>query len=266
MRELSKPSTAQCNSTLYTLYLLSEPKYVSCLRLSEILPNLSHDSVNRFLLRERYTAKDLFDEVKGDLDLEFGTLSVDDSVEDKPYRDPSKSAFVDYFYSGKHKRPVKGINLITLYYSDPSGRSYPVNFRLYDKAEGKTKNDYFREMVLEVRDWGLQPAWVTGDSWYSSLENLKFLRNEKVGFLFGVAHNRQVSVERGTSVQIGTLEIPADGLMVYLKAFGWVKVFCMPFKNEQRYYILYRPDLESLQQMPRAVFKQVHSEHWQIEC
>ena len=117
MRELSKPSTAKCNQALYTLFLLSEPKYVSCVRLSEILSELSHDSVNRFLLRERYSPKDLFDEVKGELSLVGGTLSVDDSVEDKPYRDPSKSALVDYFYSGKHKRPVKGLNLITLYYS-----------------------------------------------------------------------------------------------------------------------------------------------------
>ena len=142
MRQLSKPSTAQCNSSLYTLFLLSEPKYVSCVRLSEILVPLSHDSVNRFLLRERYTPRDLFDEVKGNLDWTAGTLSVDDSVEDKPYRDPSKSAFVDYFWSGKHKRTVKGINLITLYYTDTAGNSYPVNFRIYDKQEGKTKNEY----------------------------------------------------------------------------------------------------------------------------
>ena len=115
MRQPSTPSTAQCNSTLYTLFLLSEPKYVSCVRISEVLEPLSHDSVNRFLLRERYTRRDLFDEVKGHLIWSAGTLSVGDSVEDKPYRDPSKSAFVDYFWSGKHKRSVKGINLITLY-------------------------------------------------------------------------------------------------------------------------------------------------------
>jgi hypothetical protein len=266
MRQLSKPSTAQCDSRLYTLFLLSEPKYVSCVRLSEILATLSHDSVNRFLLRERYTPRDLFEAVKGELNLVGGTLSVDDSVEDKPYRDASKSAFVDYFYSGKHKRPVKGINLITLYYSDPEGNSYPVNFRLYDKAEGKTKNDYFREMVLEVCAWGLKPSWVTGDSWYSSIENLKFLRNEKVGFLFGIANNRQVSVERGTTVAVDSLEVADSGMMVYLKAFGWVKLFCQPFKKEQRYYILYRPDLEALKQLSRELFKQVHSEHWRIEC
>jgi hypothetical protein len=77
MRQLSKPSTAQCNSTLYTLFLLSEPKYVSCVRLSEIMSELSHDSISRFLLRERYTPENLFNEVKGELDLTAGTLSVD---------------------------------------------------------------------------------------------------------------------------------------------------------------------------------------------
>ena len=65
MRERSKPSTTQCNCNLYTLFLLAEPQYVSCVRLSKILEELSHDSVNRFLLREQYTPKDLFDEVKG---------------------------------------------------------------------------------------------------------------------------------------------------------------------------------------------------------
>ncbi|CAN5585211.1 transposase [soil metagenome] len=266
MRQRSKPSTAQCNSPLYTLFLLAEPKYVSCVRLSEILAEVSHDSINRFLLREQYTPKDLFEEVKSSLVLTAGTLSVDDSVEDKPYRDHNKSAFVDFFWSGKHKRSVKGINLITLYYTDTSGSSYPVNFRIYDKQEGKTKNDYFREMVLEVVSWGLEPSWVTGDSWYSSLENLKFLRDQKVGFLFGIANNRKVSIERGTSVLVKTIEIPSEGLMVYLKAFGWVRVFCQPFKNEPRYYILYRPDLEMLQQLTRETFKSVHDDHWKIEC
>jgi len=67
MRQRSKPSTAQCNSALYTLFLLAEPKYVSCVRLSEILAAVSHDSINRFLIREQYTPKDLFEEVKNNV-------------------------------------------------------------------------------------------------------------------------------------------------------------------------------------------------------
>ncbi len=64
MRETSKPSTAQCNLEHYTLFLLSEPKHGGCSRLAEILGDVSHDSVNRFLLRERYEPKDLFAIVK----------------------------------------------------------------------------------------------------------------------------------------------------------------------------------------------------------
>ena len=123
---------------------------------------------------------------------------------DKPYSDPQKTELLGYFCSGKHKRTVKGINLISLYYTDVTGTSDPVNFRIYDKREGKTKNEYFREMVAQVQAWGrdvsgqilcpenplLKLAWVSGDSWYSGIENLKFLRNLKVGFLFGIADNR----------------------------------------------------------------------------
>ena len=67
MRQCSKPSTDQCNSTLYTLFLIAEPKYVSCVRLGEILAEVSRDRLNRFLLRERYTPKAFFEEVSGSL-------------------------------------------------------------------------------------------------------------------------------------------------------------------------------------------------------
>ena len=77
--------------------------------------------------------------------------------------------------------PLQGINLITLYYTDISGLHMPVNYRIYDKSEGKTKNDYFREMLIEVLAWGLKPAFVTGDSWYSCTINLKVIKTIKPG-------------------------------------------------------------------------------------
>jgi len=54
------------------------------------MEEISHDSVNRFLLRENYTPQDLFEEVKEELVLEDGIVSVDDSVLDKPYSNPEK--------------------------------------------------------------------------------------------------------------------------------------------------------------------------------
>jgi len=32
-------------------------------------------------------------------------------------------------------------------------------------------------MFAEVLAWGLYPKMMTGDAWYSGLENLKFLKN-----------------------------------------------------------------------------------------
>ncbi len=56
------------------------------------MKDLSHDSVNRFLLREQYEPKDLFDEVKLHINLVGGTLSADDTVIDKPHSDPKLTA------------------------------------------------------------------------------------------------------------------------------------------------------------------------------
>ena len=63
--------------------------------------------MNRFLLRERYEPRDFFEEIK----VQFigGTLSVDDTILDKPYSDPTKAELVCYFWSGKHHRVVEGI-------------------------------------------------------------------------------------------------------------------------------------------------------------
>lgn len=193
----SKPSTACCDENLYASYLLSDPQNTSCTRFSEIMGTISHDSVNRFLERERFEPKDLFDEEKNKIEMVGGILSVDDSVLDKPHSDKTKAAFIDHFWSGKHKCVVKGINLITLFYTDINGISVPVNYRIYDKSLSKTKNDYFREMLTEVISWGLAPAWVTGDSWYSSLDNLKFIRKQNLNFMFGIESNRIISSELG---------------------------------------------------------------------
>jgi hypothetical protein len=46
---------------------------------------ISYNSATRFLQREHYNGKDLYDESAPLLNLKGGTLSVDDSVLDKPY-------------------------------------------------------------------------------------------------------------------------------------------------------------------------------------
>jgi hypothetical protein len=142
----------------------------------------------------------------------------------------------------------------------------PVNFRVYDKSSGKTKNDYFQEMVKEVLCWGLKPNIVTGDSWYACIANFKFLRNQELSFLFGIEKNRVISTQVGQYQQIGTAEIPQEGLYTHLKEFDFVKVFqTVDQDNDVRYYVYFHPNEEKRPFISRAEFEQAHQEHWQIE-
>ena len=257
----------KCNLNIYTWYLLGESKYSGCSRLAEIFPDFSHDCVNRFLLREQYEPKDLFEEIKHLINLIGGTVSVDDTVVEKLYSKPDLVKFISYFWSGNKKKTVKGINLITLYYTSPEGVSIPINYRLYAHQENKTKNDYFQEMLTEVINWGLKPKTITGDSWYSSVKNLKFLRKKELGIMMGISKNRQVSVNKGKYQRVDTLKIEKNGTEVYLKHFGKVKVFKKQFKNEDvRFYLVYLPENLDLKSVNRNDFNGLHSSHWGIEC
>jgi hypothetical protein len=247
---------------MYMGFLMSEPKSTTCTRLSEVM-GVSHDSVNRFLLRETYEPQDLFAEARKLLNLVGGTLNVDDSTLDKPYS--KHMDLVTHCWSGKHHRVVKGLNLITLYYTDPQGRSLPVNYRVYDKAEGKTKNAYFLEMLAEVLAWGLQPDFMTGDSWYSSADNLKTVKNHRMGFMFAVESNRTVSTEKGTWVQVQKLVIPESGLMVWLREFGEVKLFRTQLKDQLRHYVVFLPNADAYAAFQQTDFQTLHDQHWRIE-
>ncbi len=107
---------------------------------------------------------------------------------------------------------------------------------------------------------------LTGDSWYSSRENLKFLRNQKLGFMMGIAKNRQVAITSGKYTAVKNLKIPPEGQVVHLKNFGRVKVFQKKFKNDiERYYIMFLPDIKETETITRIDFLTRHSIHWGIE-
>ena len=117
-------------------------------------------------------------------------------------------------------------------------------------------------MIVEVESWGLTPKFVTGDSWYSSRENLQFLKNKELGFLMGVAKNRKVCIQSGQWVLVSTLDIPSDGLVVDLKQFGQVRLYKKSFKKlGERYYIIFPPKLDELSQLNQQDFKELHSIH-----
>ena len=265
-RIITKASTANCTLPHYIGFIISEPKQISCESLAEIM-DISHDSVNRFLNREDYTAEDLFKESTRNMCLKGGTVSVDDTVLDKPYA--KVVSFVGYRYSGKHHRVVKGIGLITLYYTDINGQKNPINYRIYDDADGKTKNDYFIDMLEEVKLWGLEPSFITGDSWYGSLKNLKYIKNDNKSFLFGIKSNRLVSISKEEGLkQVRDIDIPEEGKDVYLNHFGYVRVFSKSLKDQTHYYAVYISSDDGSpkkNEITREEAMAIHDSHWGIE-
>ncbi len=129
LRKTTRPTTAHSTLPQYMGFLIEEPKSLTCTRLAE-LTDISIDSVNRFLNREDYQPEDIFNEVKSELYLTGGMLSVDNTVLDKPYSRAKE--LISHFWAGKHHKTVIRINLVTLYYTDPLGCLF-----VHEKAQTK---------------------------------------------------------------------------------------------------------------------------------
>ncbi len=123
-------------------------------------------------------------------------------------------------WSGKHRRVVKGICLLTLLWTQGEAL-VACDYRVHTKRE--TKNGFFRAMLGVAHARGFTPKYVQMDSWYCGVENLKAIRALGWHFLRRLKSNRLVNPDGKGNV--GTVERGAQGRIVHLKAFGLVKVF-----------------------------------------
>jgi putative transposase len=128
-------------------------------------------------------------------------------------------------WSGKHHAVVRGINLITLVWTD-GDRQIPCDYRLYDKTKDHlTKNDHFRAMVQAAYDRGFTPECVAFDGWYSSLENLKTIRGYGWRWLTRLKVNRNVNLDRQGLGPVSRTAIASSGTVVHLEGYGLIRVF-----------------------------------------
>jgi hypothetical protein len=211
----------------YIHFLIAAQKVFTCTEAARSAPKTpdppAHDAFTRLLRRELPDTEALWEEAKTLVETERGLLVVDDTTLDKPYS--KKMDLVHRHWSGKHHRVVNGINLCTLLWSE-GGALVPTDFRVYDKPrDGLTKNDHFRAMLEQANERGFEPRYVLFDSWYSSLENLKAIRGYGWHWLCRLKSNRLINPDTSGNVAIRELEIPTEGRIVHLKAYGMVKVF-----------------------------------------
>jgi len=210
----------------YIDFLVASPKAYSCVEASRVHPEqgaVSHDALTRLLHRVEPSAQALWEEVRTEVEPQGGYLVLDDSTLDKPYA--RKMELVTHHWSGKHHRVVKGINLVTLLWTD-GDRHLPCDYRVYHKdQDGLSKNDHFASMVDTAASRGFRPRCVCFDSWYASTDNLKRIDRLRWRWLTRLKGNRQVNPDKRGNVPVDSLEVPESGRVVHLKGYGFIRVF-----------------------------------------
>lgn len=214
----------KCRDEDYIQWLLASPKVISCTQAAKASPLLvAHDAYTRLLERLEPDSTVLWEEVEALVQPKKGWLIVDDTTLDKPYGPHIE--LVTRHWSGKHRRVVDGINLITLLWTD-GDIAIPIDWRVFDKPRDElTKIDHMRQMLETARHRGFEPQCVLWDSWYSSLKNLKLLRSWNWKFFVGLKSNRQVNPDGQGNRAVRDLEFEGIHQKAHLKGFGWVELY-----------------------------------------
>jgi len=182
----------------YVEYLLSTPFNYTCTNLADHLEHVSHDTISDFLQQGRFLPSDLWHLVQNLItDGPDAFLIVDDSVQDKRYSRVIE--LVKRQYSGTVHGLVRGIGLVDLVHSSGQpGDFYPIDYRIYaPDTDGKTKNQHFRDMLLNaVANKLIKARTILFDSWYAAAENLKLIQRLDLRFFTTLKENRLVSVSK----------------------------------------------------------------------
>jgi len=217
----------KCTEQDYINFLIAAQRVYSSVEAARTHPagekQPAHDAYTRLLERLPPDSAALWTEVAAYVQPNRGLLVIDDSTLDKPHA--RHMELVSRHWSGKHQAVVQGINLVSLVWTD-GDCCLPIDYRIYHKdSDGLSKNDHFQTMLRQAQARGFAPALVAFDGWYSSLENLKLVRDCGWQWLTRLKHNRQVSLQPGTAMTISQVELPRQGRVVHLRGYGQVRVF-----------------------------------------
>jgi Transposase DDE domain len=200
---------------LYTDYLLSSFGQTSATGLSNLVDgSIQHDTITRFLSNSNFTSKDLWVHVKPlvrEHQSSEGCLIFDDTIIEKAFTD--ENDLISWHWDHSKHRSIKGTNLLSAFYytegtvtqiDKKSPLRIPVAFETIKKtvrfcdvktqkekrASPISKNELMRQMIIQCIANGLIFKYVLADSWFSSVENLKFIADKKKLFIFDIQSNR----------------------------------------------------------------------------
>lgn len=226
---------AKVSDVDYIQFLLAAQSAYSCVEAaqtdgaSDEPP--AHDAYARLLTRQPPDTEALWTETQPFVDKQAGVLVLDDTTLDKPHA--RHMALVHKHWSGKHHKSVLGINLVTLLWTD-GGAKLPIDCRLSNApVDGVSKNLLFQQMLQTASERGFAPSYVCFDSWYSGLDNIKAIRQHGWHWLTRLKRNRQVDPDQTGNRALYLLAIAAEGSVVHLRGYGFVKVFVTLDPNQE---------------------------------
>ncbi|MDR1287539.1 MAG: transposase [Treponema sp.] len=275
---------------LYSDYLLCSSRQTTATGLSGLVNGtVSHDKITRFLSDHDMDEKTLWKKIKRvvrEYENDGACLIFDDTIIEKEYMDENE--IICWYYDHKRGQTVKGINLLTAFYSAEKGGDIvriPVGYRILAKTEkyrdektGQerrkspvTKNEMMRDMIgRQIRN-EVKFGFVLADSWYSSAENMRFIDKKKKTFIFELKENRQVTADegkrgRGEFERADHLAIPeGEPVKVWLKDLSFaVVLFKQVFTNKDQSRgtrFLVSNDLTLTEEQFRTLYKK----RWGVE-
>ena len=229
---------------LYSDYIISSFGQITATGLSRALSgSISHDKITRFLSKEDLSSKELWKLVKPVVrkqEQEDGVLIVDDTIEKKPHT--KESELICWHHDHQSNRSVKGVNIINYVYS-VKDISLPVGFDVIRKqikfCEVKTKkekrratitkNEQTRNQLQICQRNQLKYKYVLTDSWFSSKENMTFIRHDlSKHFIMAIKSNRTIAVseedkKQGKFTRIDSFQWSSQELVR-----GWLKGLDFP--------------------------------------
>lgn len=161
----------------YCQYLLSSQVNYTITNLADHFKKCSHDTINRYLRREKLTPHLIWENVKNQVKIsEKAAVIFDDTVLDKSY---SKEIEISRRqYSGNEHQVIEGIGLVNcLYVNRETQEFWIIDYRIYDpESDGKSKLAHVKDILTNLKYHKEIPfSTVLMDAWYATSDLMKFI-------------------------------------------------------------------------------------------